>query len=198
VPLFKWFKCVGVTSSKSSYRCCRLLLIQMLSPRFISYTSIALHIDIMNLMVSKSWSSLGLWYVWTRDYITGFQNAFAVSRPSFVADTIGRLNAVKHFPYMSSNMRRLESNVCLFYKSDVWKFHRTSLQDWWRYTCFSVVSIIVVSLLPPYNKGVYQYSSPLNVVLSRRRRLVIRVMVCSQVVFKRTKQVKSDVERLGM
>jgi len=39
---------------------------------------------------------------------------FVVSRPSFIADTIGRLNAVKHFPYMSSNMRRLESNVCFF------------------------------------------------------------------------------------
>jgi hypothetical protein len=43
-----------------------------------------------------------------------FQNAFAVSRPSFIADTTGRLNAVKHFPNMSLNMRRLESNVCCF------------------------------------------------------------------------------------
>lgn len=81
----------------------------MLSPRFITYTSIALHIDIRNVMVSKSWRSLGLWDVWIRDCIEVFQNIFPVSRTSFIADTIGRLNAVKHFPYMSSKMRRLES-----------------------------------------------------------------------------------------
>jgi hypothetical protein len=49
-----------------------------------------------------------------RDCIKVFQNVFDVSRPSFIADTIGRLNAVKHFPHMSSNMLRLESNVCFF------------------------------------------------------------------------------------
>lgn len=168
----------------------------MLSPRYITYITIALHIDIMEVMVSKSWRSLGLLDVWIRDYIKVFQNAFAASSPAFIPGTIGRLNAVKHFPFMSSNMRRLESNVCFFYKSDMWKFHRTSLQDWWRYTCFSVVSLIAVSLLPPYNKSVY--SSPLNVVLSRLRSLAIRVMVCSQAVFKRTKEVKSDVAKSGM
>jgi hypothetical protein len=39
--------------------------------------------------------------------------------------------------------------------------------------------------------------NPLNVVLSCLR-LVIRVMVCSQAVFKRTKQVKSDVAGSGL
>jgi hypothetical protein len=34
-----------------------------------------------------------------RVYIEVFQNVFAVSRSSFIADTTGTLNAVKHFPF---------------------------------------------------------------------------------------------------
>jgi hypothetical protein len=47
-----------------------------------------------------------------------FQNASALSRSSFIADTIVGLNAVKHFPRMSLNVRRL-SNVCFLHVRSV-------------------------------------------------------------------------------
>lgn len=42
------------------------------------------------------------------------QNAFAVSRSLFIADTSARMKAVRHILRMSLNVRRLESNVCCF------------------------------------------------------------------------------------